>query len=448
MMGLLQRGQSLRTDDGEEVTVGQSLGAGGEGEVYQVTTRSGVWALKWYLPQLATDFRRAILETLVHRAWQDDRFLWPRTIVTDPRSPGAGLGYLMPLRPDHFTDLRKLVARDPSVTRTITPRSLVTIGLHTVEAYRELHSKGIAYRDISWGNIFFDPRSGDVLVCDNDNAVVEGEEAGVAGTMKFMAPELVRGDALPGIQTDLHSLAVLLFLLLLNHHPLEGEQEYRIHCWDDKAERRLYGTQPVFVYDPRDTRNRPVPGEHDTVIVLWEALPQILRDLFVRTFTDGLADPYSRVREGEWQDALSMVRDAIVVCGGCGRQNLSQPGGAGPTCWKCGRTVGLPPRLELTTGTGGRRGRRDVRLQQGAELYAHHLQAAPARHDFRAVVARVTEHPRQPGRLGLTNLGSTPWTMRRPDGEERVIEPGKTAALRPEILLEFGDGAEGRVWDR
>jgi hypothetical protein len=446
MYGLLEEGQRLLTEDGDHDVVGRFLGSGGEGEVYQASTPSGSWALKWYVPQLATPYRRTMLETLVHRGWRDDRFLWPHSIVTNPSVPGPGLGYLMPLRPHRFRDLRALLRRDPSVKAT--PRSLITVALHTVEAYRALHAKGIAYRDISWGNVFFDPVTGDVLVCDNDNAVVEGEVAGIAGTMTFMAPELVRGEAEPRIQTDLHSLAVLLFMLLMNHHPLWGAQESRIHCWDEKAERKLYGTDPVFVYDPRDARNRPVPGEQETVIATWAVLPQTLRELFVQTFTDGLRDPDRRVREGQWRDALSAVRDAIVVCDGCGKQNLTEPGGGAPRCWKCGRTVTLPMRLELTTGTGGRRGHRDIRLQRDAEVYAHHLLPAPERHDFTSVVGRVTEHPKTPGRLGLTNEGSAPWTLRRPDGAEREIEPGKTAALRPGILLEFGGGTEGRVRDR
>ncbi len=96
----------------------------------------------------------------------------------------------MDLRPDRFKGLPDLFRRR---LKTST-RALLTAALYTVEAYQALHSRGIAYRDISWGNIFFDPATGDVLVCDNDNAVVEGDATGISGTMEFMAPELVRGE--------------------------------------------------------------------------------------------------------------------------------------------------------------------------------------------------------------------------------------------------------------
>ena len=446
MNGMLAQGRKLVTEQGHEITVGTLFGHGGQGEVYQAHTPQGERALKWYYPQLADERQRRILEGLIDRNWGDDRFLWPQTLVTDPSGRHPGFGYLMDVRPQRFHDLPALFRRDPAVAAT-TPRTLVTAALHTVEAYRALHSKGIAYRDINWGNIFFDPVTGDVLVCDNDNAVFEGEAAAVAGTMDFMAPELVRGDqgAQPGIQSDLHSLAVLLFLLLMNHHPLEGALELRIHSMDEAAKRRLYGQDPVFVYDPHDTRNRPVPGEQDTVIATWRILPESLKTLFVKTFTDGLRNPHMRVRESQWRDALSRVRDAITVCASCGKQNLVEPDGPPPACWKCGRTVVLPPRLELTCGMGTVRVRRSVFLGPDARIYGHHLVEDPERHDFTDVVGEVSEHPKQRGRYGLTNRGRKAWRIRKDDGSLQEVAPGRTAAIKPGLVLELGNGTEAVV---
>nr|WP_219692391.1 protein kinase [Streptomyces anatolicus] len=444
--GMLAAGKTLVAESGEKLKVAELFGSGGQGEVYRVMTPTGDRAVKWYYPQLADARQRDILEGLIAKGWDDDRFLWPRSIVMDPEGKQPGFGYLMDVRPARFCDLPALFRRDPSVAAA-TMRTLVTVALHTVEAYRALHSRGIAYRDINWGNIFFDPRTGDVLVCDNDNAVVEGAEAGVAGTMDFMAPELVRGDkgTQPGTQSDLHSLAVLLFYLLMNDHPLNGALELNIRCLDMAAKRKLYGTDPVFVYDPKDTRNRPVPSEQPTVVASWNALPQILRDLFVRTFTDGLHNPSRRVRESQWREALSQVLDAITQCGACGKQNLTQPDGAPPDCWKCRTTLTLPPRLELVTGTGALRTRRGIRLAPSARVYAHHLREDPDRHDFTAVVGEVTEHPQQRGRFGLTNRTKSVWTARKDDGTVRDVDPGKTIALRTGLLIEFGGGTEAVV---
>jgi DNA-binding helix-hairpin-helix protein with protein kinase domain len=444
--GNLEAGQTLTTESGEKVKVVELFGSGGQGEVYRVRTPHGERALKWYYPALANSLQREILEGLIDRGWQDDRFLWPQTLVVNPKAPGE-FGYLMDVRPKRYCDLPALFRRDRKALAGLTTRSLVTAALHTVEAYRTLHSRGIAYRDISWGNIFFDPSNGDVLVCDNDNAVVEGGDASVAGTMDFMAPELVRGDrgVQPGIQSDLHSLAVLLFMLLMNHHPLDGETALSIHCMDEAAKQRLYGTHPVFVYDPANAANRPVPGEQDTVIVTWGLLPQILRDLFVTTFTKGLADPTLRVRESQWRDALSKVLDAITFCGACGKQNMTEPEGSPPDCWKCGKTLRLPPRLMVETGQGSLRTRRSIRLDPQARVYGHHLAEDPERHDFKDVVGEVTEHPKERGRFGLTNRTGNVWTARSEDGSVRDVGPGRTVALREGLLLELGGGTEAEV---
>jgi len=442
--GLLDSGHTLVTDMGEQVTVDSLLGSGGQGEVYRVRTLNGSSAVKWYFPQHATESQHDILVSLVDREWQDDRFLWPQRLVRDPASLTQGFGYLMDLRQPRFHDLPELFRRE---IRT-KYRVLVTAALHTVEAYRELHQHGIVYRDISWGNIFFDPANGDVLVCDNDNAVAKGTRAGIAGTPQFMAPELVRGgsDADPSIETDLHALAVLLFFMLTNHHPLEGAAALRIHCMDENAMRQLHGTRPVFIFDPDDTSNAPVQGEHNTVLATWAALPKSLKALFTRTFTEGLRNPGARVREGEWQSALSRVRDELLLCGSCGKQNLTEPGAASPgSCWSCGKDLVAPARLTVKVNIARVPTVHTLRLGAEAELYEHHLRDHVDRHTFHNPVGVVTAHPSQPGTWGLTNRSPRTWTVRNAMGKEHQVPPQRTAAIKPGASIDFGSGAQGSI---
>ncbi|WP_042410449.1 protein kinase domain-containing protein [Streptacidiphilus carbonis] len=438
MTGMLAEGALLVTERGDQVEVVELLGSGGQGEVYRVRTADGGQAaLKWYYPACATAEQQGIVQGLVARDFEDDRFLWPLAFVPAVADAGPGFGYLMELRPDRFRGLPALFRRQ---LRTSTV-ALLTACLQTVEAYQALHSRGIAYRDISWGNLFFDPANGDILVCDNDNAVVEGDASGIGGTMEFMAPELVRGDpgARPGTQSDLHSLSVLLFMVLMNHHPLKGRLELAIHCLDEAAERQLYGRQPVFMFDPVDSSNRPDPVEQGAVAHAWEAFPQSLRALFVHNFTVGLRDPSARVRESQWRDALRAVLDAVVECAGCGRQNATEPSATGPgACWGCGRTLVLPPRLVVITPPP--RSERRILLRRGARLQQHHLVAEPARHDYgdRTLVAELVEHPSRPGRFGLLNRSDSAWTGLRTDGTTQQIAPGQTVPLRAGLELDLG----------
>jgi DNA-binding helix-hairpin-helix protein with protein kinase domain len=442
MTGMLEPGALLATDGGEQVRITEFLGAGGQGEVYRATTPAGEKALKWYYPRSATPQQRDIVRELVSRDFEDERFLWPTAFVEGGR-PDA-FGYLMDVRGDRFQGLPALFRRR---LRT-TYRALLIASLYAVEAYQALHSRGIAYRDISAGNIFFDPATGDVLVCDNDNAVVEGDSSGTGGTMEFMAPELVRGEpgASPGTQTDLHSLSVLLFMLLMNHHPLKGRRELAIHCWDEAAERMLFGRQPLFVFDPRDHSNEPDPVEQPTVLATWDALPAPLKELFTQNFTVGLRDPESRVRESQWRDALRAVIDAMVDCPGCGRQNMTEParttaGG----CWSCGQRLALPPHLVVTTPPP--RVTRHLRLRRAARLHAHHLAPEPKRTDYgeASVVAEVTAHPHKPGKFGLANRSGMTWTRTRADGTTQPVAPGQTVPLRSGLTLELAAGARAVV---
>ncbi|MFI8237879.1 protein kinase [Streptomyces sp. NPDC085866] len=442
MSGMLDGGTRLAAETGDEVEIVDFLGAGGQGEVYRVRTPDGERALKWYYPTCATDEQQAIVEELVARDFADERFLWPEAYVPAHR---GSFGYLMGLRPERYKGLPALFRRQ---LRT-SPRALLTACLYTVEAYQALHSRGIAYRDISWGNIFFDPATGDVLVCDNDNAVVEGDASGISGTMEFMAPELVRGDpgARPGTQSDLHSLAVLLFMFLMNHHPLKGRRELGIHCLDEAAERKLYGRSPLFVFDPADDSNAPDPMEHATVLATWDAAAGTLQELFRRSFTVGLRDPAARVRESEWRNALRAVLDSVVECASCGRQNMTEPGENPPPrpCWGCGALLVLPPRLTVTTPPP--RTEHHVRLRRGARVQAHHLLPEPARHDCSdaALVAELVEHPKKPGRFGIANRSRQTWTGTRSDGTSQKVEPGQTVPLRAGLELDLGDGVRAVV---
>ncbi|MFF8726072.1 protein kinase [Streptomyces sp. NPDC015171] len=442
MSGMLDGGAHLAAETGEDVEILDFLGAGGQGEVYRVRTPAGERALKWYYPTCATPEQEAIVRELVTRDFADDRFLWPQALVPAHR---GSFGYLMGLRPDRYRGLPALFRRQ---LRT-SPGALLTACLYTVEAYQALHSRGIAYRDISWGNIFFDPGTGDVLVCDNDNAVVEGDASGISGTMEFMAPELVRADpgARPGTQSDLHSLAVLLFMLLMNHHPLKGRQELGIHCLDEAAERKLYGKSPLFVFDPADDANAPDPVEHTTVLATWDAAAEKLRELFRRSFTIGLRDPAARVRESEWRDALRAVLDAVVECAACGRQNMSEPGENPPqrNCWGCATSLVLPPRLTVTTPPP--RTEHHIRLRRAARVQAHHLLPEPARHDCSdaSLVAELVEHPKKPGRFGLANRSPQTWTGSRSDGTVQRVEPGQTVPLRSGLELDLGGGVRAVV---
>ncbi|MBN1261204.1 MAG: serine/threonine protein kinase [Anaerolineae bacterium] len=437
MSEIFQPGQVVQTVSSQmPCTVEQFLGGGGQGEVYRADLGGRKVALKWYFPKQATPEQRTALETLVTMGPPNEKFLWPLELA---EAKGAkGYGYIMPLREPRFKGIVDLMKHriDP------TFRALATAGLQLSDSYLELHARGLCYRDISFGNVFFDPITGEALICDNDNVAIDSKaQGGVLGTPRFMAPEVVRGDAYPSTQTDLFSLAVLLFYIFMVHHPLEGKRETQIKCLDLPAMNQLYGTNPLFIFDPDDDSNRPMPGYQDNVIAFWPIYPQFLRDLFTKAFTDGVRDPLARVRESEWRAAMVELRDSIIYCPNCSSENfydvlaLRDSGGALPKCWQCQHEIPLPPRIRID--------KQIVMLNHNTQLFPHHLDDDRL-YDFSTPVAEMVQHPKDPTLWGLKNLANEKWVITGKDGNIQDVEPGQSVRLAIGTRINFGK-KEGEI---
>jgi serine/threonine protein kinase len=437
MLQILQAGQTLRTQSSSlDCQVGELLGGGGQGEVYRAQIGGKPVALKWYLPRAATQLQRNSLESLIKKGAPNARFLWPMDLVSCPNLPG--FGYIMPLRDPAYRSLADLMKRriDP------TFRALATAGFELAHSFLQLHSKGLCYRDISFGNLFLNPDSGEILICDNDNVAVDGDiAAGILGTPRFMAPEVVRGEAMPSTQTDLYSLAVLLFYLFTVHHPLEGKRELAIHSFDLPAMTRLYGTEPLFIFDPGDESNRPVRGYHDNALDSWPIYPRFLRDLFTRAFTHGIHDPsHGRVREGEWRSSMIRLRDSILYCQQCGIENFHEPAEMShqpaAKCWSCQAVLQTPLRIRTPRSL--------VILNHDSQLYPHHVDDQRP-YDFSAPIAAVSRHPQNPSLWGLKNLCSEPWSFQTAsDVTPTLVPPGRSVTLAGGTRINFGK-CEGEI---
>ncbi|MGQ0679701.1 MAG: protein kinase domain-containing protein [Actinomycetota bacterium] len=412
--------------------VQQCLGEGSQGAVFSVLAEDGkIYALKWYHPVAATEEQWEALTQLLDRDPPHERFLWPIDLARVTGKPG--FGYLMPLRKHGFVGMADLVANRVDVSF----REAATIGLELAESFLFLHSRGLCYRDINFGNVFLDPKRGSVLVCDVDNVGINDRSSSqVLGTPYFMAPEILRGEVDPNTRTDQFSLAVLLFFLLVGHHPLEGRKALNFEVWNAGAQLEVFGRNPLFIFDDEDNSNRPVPGYQDTPLALWPVYPQFLRDLFQKSFTVGLWDPANgRVVDSVWRSAMVRLRDSIVYCQACGKQNFYDAYSPGLNCWSCRTEIKLPFRIRIAPIGGGGQGAREVMLNKDTSLYAHHLRLD---YDFTTEVARVVRHPRNPKILGLHNLMDRLWIARQPDGSEHKGFPGGALKLIEGIKVQIG----------
>lgn len=421
----------LRTRAGkEEFRAGKLLGKGGQGEVYRVEVGGRALAMKWYQPEAATRDQEQRIGKLIQRGAPSEAFLWPLDLVEDTGG-GGGFGYLMALRPKGFVSLVELMTGrvDPSF------QVIIRAAMNLANGFLELHAKGLCYGDISFGNIFFDAIGGEIRICDNDNVVVDGsKKISVVGTPRFMAPEIVRGESLPNSDTDRYSLAVLLFYLLMVHHPLEGQREQEIHCFDLPAMERLYGFEPLFIFDSKDDRNRPKAGSQDRVKLYWELYTEKIRELFVQSFTKGLRDPRSgRVRESEWRKALSELEDSVMDCS-CGAElfydlQALRAHGERPSCWHCRKTSEIPSRMKV--------GERVVILREGGALYEDHLLRYPKNLTRSKPWASIEQSKR--GKWELKNCMKCSWRVHPHQGVSREIAPGASLLLEEGMRVDFGE---------
>jgi hypothetical protein len=435
MDGLIQPGQTLRMERSSALVIVENrIGDGGQGVVHRARLDREPFAVKWFRRGRDSDEMRKSITELIQRGRPPHRaFVWPIDLVTSDDLPG--FGYVMPLLESRFTSLAPLLnlETEPSF------RMVATICRELVDAFAALHSSGLCYRDISFGNLRVDQQACEVAIIDVDNVGIDGAPALVKGTGPFMAPEILRDEALPSTVTDLHSLAVLLFYLLMHGHPLLGIRADASYTWEDgrhisetEVLVRNFGVDPLFIFDPDDRSNGPLPG--DSVIGWWAAYPQECRKVFTQAFTIGLHDASlsGRVIEGTWRRALLGLHDSVSACARCAAPvyyDLDRPG---QRCWRCGEILPVPPTLKVPGGT--------LVLSEGAALTSHHLSRDRDHHTACAV---VEAHPGRSGRVVIRNLTDRTWAV-EPDGEERkYVGPSQRLAVRP-MLIDFGT-ARGRI---
>jgi len=425
--------QRVMTQSGKSLNIVKFLGAGGQGEVYEVNYDGRRLALKWYFVQTGTENQRNMVEKLIKVGKPDERFLWPVDVITvyNKRS----FGYLMPLRPIQFSNIVDLMKRrvEPSFD------SVITACIQLADSFHKLHEKDLCYRDISFGNFFFHARTGDVLICDNDNVThTKITNAGVLGTPRFMAPEVVMGHSKPNMASDLFSLSILIFYMLMMHHPLEGKQEKQIKCFDLPAMTKLYGERPVFIFDPMNHSNRPVPGYHDNAIAFWPIYTERIRQLFTQTFTKGAKYPEQRISEKIWRDVLIELKNSITICD-CGMENFYDihklKTNVQNKCWQCQKMLHPASRLKINNEI--------VILNLNTKLYGHHLMAQE-KYRFKKILAEVVPHPILEGRSGLKNLSKIPWRVKTKEGKQYTIDFGKSFTIEDGTMIQFGE-VEGMI---
>ena len=352
-----------------------------------------------------------------------DAFLWPldMTEVVD-----GSFGYVMDLCPQGYMNANELFLR-PGLFPSY--RRVIDTCMGVVSAFNVLHSKGYCYQDVSGGNLFVNSQTGKVLICDNDNVAPANTDTGIRGTPRFMAPEIVVENSVPSVQSDRHSLAVLVFLLLCMQHPLEGVRFTKAGSLDPAKQRYLYGTDPVFIMDPTDPSNRPDPA-FPNVLKVWPCLPGHMRRIFERAFSrEALTKPSRRPSELDWIRELARFRSEVVTCA-CGNEVFMED--ARPRVCdrpECGRMVQVTMRADLMGYS--------VPFASDTRIYRCQTCVCDASCALDLLAWVVSSRDRA-GLLGVMNVSDEVWGYNQ-GGSTHALRPGQTVPAVPDMTLVLND---------
>jgi serine/threonine-protein kinase len=203
---------------GSRYRLAESLGTGAAGEVYAGTdTDDRPFAFKLLREELAADPDAV------------SRFLRERSILVGLRHPnlvavhdlvaeGNTVAIVMDLV--HGGDLRAELTR----RGTVLPAEVARIGAAVARALGVVHAAGVVHRDVKPENILMDDTTAvrTPRLTDFGIASLTGTGDGVvAGTPRYLAPELLSGEAVTA-KADLYSLGIVLYELCCGNTPFTG----------------------------------------------------------------------------------------------------------------------------------------------------------------------------------------------------------------------------------
>ena len=472
---LLKVGDTIRSSMGIEIKIESLLsGKGGQGYVYCVNYGGSRKILKWY----KSSYLESLRQKRVRCDWQgrvkkikepdksDDKeistleafynnlsfnaknkpsnigraFVWPIDVTNWHAGSQSSFGYIMDIidtktykeLTDYYTFNARFASR----------HTMLTCCLNIVEEFRKLHLNGLSYQDLNDGNIYTNPNTGEIYIADNDNVTPNEVNLGVGGKDRYMAPEIVLGNA-PDKYSDRFSMALILFRIMMGgQHPFEGKYS------EENSEKIVYGKDPVFIFDDTDKRNAPVPTKHKNVMMMWPQYPEYIKTLFKRTFKTKIVDSgivkknpktgelihiftdancETRPLEEEWIRALIRLRGEMVDCPKCKKTPVFLDVKNVVTCPNCKAQLSVPCKVKC--------GNMVIPIVPGDIIYRCQIDMTYREFNKGIMKLLVNSTDR---RMGFGNMSEDTWRIDYPDGTTATIPPRSVAEFKLGMKIHIG----------
>lgn len=427
----MEKGEIVRLNSGREISIIGVLGEGGQGVVYlaRYEDSGAECAFKWYFRNLIENpkkFYDHLGKNITNGNPSEKFFIWPEELT--PYMEEDSFGYTMQIIPQNYKSFSVFLNADAYFQNTV---AMIDAGLNIVLAIKTLHDRGYSYQDFNSGNLFVDPNTGDVLLCDTDNIIAEGEISFIDGTARYIAPEILRDESQPNKNTDRYSLAVVLFMLLCGDHPLEGKKT-NVPALTNQYEMKFFAEEPLFIFDSEDNSNAPIPDLHKNAVKMWQYFPSFVKEAFQKSFSsNSLLRGRGRLLESEWIHILMRLKSSLVKCPHCGSEIFLESSNITvcPNCKKHTEAVGyfeFAPRTNVTI---------NVPIFEDVRLYGYHMNNYST--DFFNEIAIVRE---KPGKFGLENQSNQVWTIQPTEGESFEKSHRHVVVLGENFQIDFGAG--------
>ena len=180
--------------------------------------------------------------------------------------------------------LDRLVTEDQE---RLSPEQVARLGVQAANALAYAHEQNVLHRDIKPANLIVNDQL-DLWVTDFGVAKAIESEAvtrtgDVVGTLRYMAPEQIVGDA--DIRSDVYSLGITLYELLAGRPAMD----------DASIREALVSRRPAPMAPPLRTLNTAVPKDLETILHTAMAVEASAR----YQNANGMADDLQRFLDGE-----------------------------------------------------------------------------------------------------------------------------------------------------
>lgn len=424
----LKPGEKVATlDGGAEYTVDALIHSGsGQGDIYKVHRGKDVYAMKLFHSGDPKKHLKQI-ERLQIRGRASSVFVHPIETV----QVGELVGYTMEyVGGEHYKNGAILCngvekdLGDGMVAQVELPfHQKISILYRFLEAVRILFDANIIIGDYKFENLKINMNDLSVKILDTDTAVGGKDRPVVCGTVGFMEPRVMRGEIAPDVYSDAYSVAVMIWMTLVGGHPLKGRR-YEEPC-NGNIDTYTFATDPVYVYDRKNTSNRPLDGD-TRIIDRMKKYPTYFADAMHRTFSDGLFDGKKRVTPREWMEILNKLYDEHYLCRTCGEEHFFSS--TVSNCGVCGSK--LTPPIRLCCEESGLDG---VRLFNGCEVRSEDLLGDETGYPlFRVVVSDYDK------KYGLMCIGPHTVKLEMKNGQSRDFERGEVIPIFMDSTLTLG----------